>query len=68
MHLDFALHSAARIPGVSDQDLAWVKNVKAAGLALGLDADALWAYAFASLKERGQEMVVEGVDFCMSGD
>lgn len=65
LHLDFALHSTTKTPGVSPEDMEWVGNVKAAGLALGLDADALWAYAFASFKERGREMVVEGVDFSM---
>lgn len=67
VHLDVALHSAPKTPGVSPENMAWVCNVKAAGLALGLDDNALWAYAFASFKERGRETVVANVDFSMMG-
>ena len=65
MHLDFALYTPLKTPGMSPENIEWVGNVKAAGMALGLDDNALWAYAFASFKERGREMALEDIDFSM---
>lgn len=68
MHLDMALNSSKKPPGVTDDDMRWVQQVKDAAQALGLDQEARWEYALSSFNERGMEANVLSLDFSIGSE
>ena len=65
MHVDIAMHSKRCPNGIAPDDWAWAQQIKAAGQALGLDEDALSAYALDEHARRQADTMtpLAGMDF-----